>query len=182
MVAHSSYNSHSGFLALPASSGVGVHVSEWGAYSYTPHAVTLAWISDCLENWRQAGFGWALWNLRGSFGVLDSGRKDVIYEDYQGHPLDRKMLDLLLQGLKKTARPKVERFFGGYTISKTNGCRLSLFWKEGIDFRPAVGANTFRHPAAICTDDDFRILDRHFLLIFDTISHVFHRISSSLKI
>jgi len=27
--------------------------------------------------------------------VLDSGRKDVQYEDWHGHKLDRKMLDLL---------------------------------------------------------------------------------------
>lgn len=81
-----------------AARGVGVHVGEWGAYAYTPHAVTLAWMTDCLENWKKAGFGWALWNLRGSFGILDSGRADVGYEDYQGHRLDRRMLDLLLQG------------------------------------------------------------------------------------
>ena len=31
----------------------------------------------------------------GSFGVLDSGRRDVKYENYKGHKLDRKMLELL---------------------------------------------------------------------------------------
>lgn len=81
-----------------AGGGVGVHVGEWGAYSYTPHSVVLDWMRDCLENWRQAGFGWALWNLRGSFGILDSGRADVKYERYQGHLLDREMLDLLANG------------------------------------------------------------------------------------
>ena len=79
--------------------GVGIHVGEWGAHNLTPHAVVLAWMKDCLENWRQAGIGWALWNLRGdSFGVLDSGRIDVAYEEYQGHKLDREMLELLRQG------------------------------------------------------------------------------------
>ena len=39
--------------------------------------------------------GWALWNLRGSIGILDSERADVEYEDYEGHKLDRKMLELL---------------------------------------------------------------------------------------
>jgi len=34
-------------------------------------------------------------SFRGSFGVLDSGRKDVAYEDFRGHKLDREMLDLL---------------------------------------------------------------------------------------
>jgi endoglucanase len=39
-----------------------------------------------------------MWNLRGGFGVLDSDRADVKYEDFRGHKLDRKMLELLLQG------------------------------------------------------------------------------------
>jgi endoglucanase len=36
-----------------------------------------------------------MWNLRGSFGVMDSERQDVQYEDFKGHKLDRKMLELL---------------------------------------------------------------------------------------
>jgi len=75
--------------------GGAVMVGEWGAYQHTPHDVVLRWAEDCLANWREAGWGWALWNFRGSFGVLDSGRKDVIYEDFEGHQLDRKLLDLL---------------------------------------------------------------------------------------
>lgn len=77
--------------------GVGVHVGEWGAHNRTPHTVTLAWMRDQLELWREAGWGWALWNLRGSFGVLDSGRADAAYEDFRGHKLDGKMLKLLQQ-------------------------------------------------------------------------------------
>jgi endoglucanase len=50
---------------------------------------------DSLSLWKEAGWGWALWNLRGSFGILDSSRKDVRYEDYHGHKLDREMLELL---------------------------------------------------------------------------------------
>jgi hypothetical protein len=77
------------------SQGVGVMVGEFGAYNKTPHEVVLRWMEDNLANWQQAGFGWALWNFRGSFGILDSGRGDVAYEDFEGHKLDRKMLDLL---------------------------------------------------------------------------------------
>src|SRR5262249_39257569 len=51
---------------------VGVHVGEWGAHNQTPHAVVLAWMRDCLALWKEAGWGWSLWNLRGSFGPLDS--------------------------------------------------------------------------------------------------------------
>ncbi|NOX56881.1 MAG: glycoside hydrolase, partial [Planctomycetes bacterium] len=75
--------------------GVGVMVGEFGAYNKTPHDVTLRWMEDCLANWEKAGFGWALWNFRGSFGILDSNRSDVHYEDFEGHKLDRKMLELL---------------------------------------------------------------------------------------
>lgn len=78
--------------------GIGVHVGEWGTHNRTPHAVTLAWMRDQLELWREAGWGWALWNLRGSFGVLDSGRSDVDYEEFQGHKLDRAMLKVLQAG------------------------------------------------------------------------------------
>jgi hypothetical protein len=79
-----------------ASRGVGVHVGEWGVFSYTPRETGLAWMRDCLENWRTAGFGWALWNFRGGFGILDSEREGVKYEKFQGHDLDREMLELLL--------------------------------------------------------------------------------------
>jgi endoglucanase len=78
--------------------GVGVHVGEWGAHQNTPHDVALAWMADCLDLWRDAGWGWALWNLRGSFGVMDSGRSDVLYEAFRGHKLDRKMLELIRSG------------------------------------------------------------------------------------
>jgi len=80
-----------------ADGGVGVHCGEGGAYSTVPHAVALAWLDDALSVLDEFGIGWALWNLRGSFGVLDSGREDVEYEDFEGHKLDRKMLDVLLR-------------------------------------------------------------------------------------
>lgn len=77
--------------------GVPVHVGEWGCYNKTPHDVVLKWMKDVLSLWKEAGWGHALWNLRGDFGILDSGRTDVQYEDYKGHKLDRKMLELMKQ-------------------------------------------------------------------------------------
>ena len=70
-------------------------VGEFGCRNATPHVVALAWMEHCLELWESENLGWALWNLRGPFGVLDSGRADVRYEDWRGHALDRAMLDLL---------------------------------------------------------------------------------------
>jgi len=75
--------------------GVGVHVGEWGPFNKTPHDVALRWMEDCLRNWKKAGWGWSMWNFRGGFGPMDSQRVDVTYEDYHGHKLDRKMMDLI---------------------------------------------------------------------------------------
>jgi endoglucanase len=75
--------------------GVQIHVGEWGVFNKTPHAVALAWIEDSLSLWKEAGWGFSMWNLRGSFGVMNSERQDVQYEDFKGNKLDRKMLELL---------------------------------------------------------------------------------------
>lgn len=75
--------------------GVGVHCGEAGCYQYTPHDVFLAWFHDVLDVLTGHGIGWALWNFRGPFGVLDSARVDVVYEDWHGHALDRELLALL---------------------------------------------------------------------------------------
>lgn len=76
--------------------GVPVHIGEWGVYNKTPHDVTLAFMENRLLAMKTAGLGWALWNFRGSFGILDSDRADVTYENFRGHKLDRQMLELLL--------------------------------------------------------------------------------------
>lgn len=77
--------------------GVGVHAGEGGSFCHTPRATVLAWLRDALTVMKEIGIGWALWNLRGGFGILDSKRADVEYEDFEGHSLDRKLLDLLLE-------------------------------------------------------------------------------------
>lgn len=68
---------------------------EWGCHNKTPHEVVLTWMEDQLQLWKEAGWGWALWQFKGNFGVLNSNRSDVVYEDFNGLLLDRKMLELL---------------------------------------------------------------------------------------
>jgi endoglucanase len=82
------------WIAL-AEQGIGVHCGEGGAYNKTPHNVVLPWLRDVLEILTMANIGYALWNFRGAFGILDSERDDVAYEDWHGHKLDRKLLELL---------------------------------------------------------------------------------------
>jgi endoglucanase len=82
------------WIAL-AERGIGVHCGEGGAFNQTPHDIVLAWFRDVLEILTAHNIGYALWNFRGSFGILDSGRDDVAYEDWHGHKLDRELLALL---------------------------------------------------------------------------------------
>lgn len=75
--------------------GVGVHCGECGCWNKTPHEVYLAWFSDVLDILSSNGIGFALWEFIGDFGILNSNRDDVAYEDFKGYKLDRKLLTLL---------------------------------------------------------------------------------------
>ena len=86
---------HYGKWAQLIVKGVGVHCGEGGCFRETPHTVFLAWFRDVLEILAGHGIGYALWNFRGTFGILDSGRKDVVYKDWHGHALDERLLTLL---------------------------------------------------------------------------------------
>jgi aryl-phospho-beta-D-glucosidase BglC (GH1 family) len=78
-----------------AQGGIGVHCGECGCWNKTPHDVFLTWFGDVLDILTSNKIGYALWNFRGDFGVLDSRREDVEYRDWHGHKLDGKLLDLL---------------------------------------------------------------------------------------
>lgn len=75
--------------------GVSVHCGECGCWRETPHPVFLAWFEDVLSILTENGIGYALWNFKGDFGILNSGRKDAEYNDWHGHKLDIKLLKLL---------------------------------------------------------------------------------------
>ena len=77
--------------------GVGVHCGECGCYNKTPHEVFLAWFGDVVDILSKNNIGFAIWNFIGDFGVLNSGRTDVEYEDWHGAKLDRKFLNLLMK-------------------------------------------------------------------------------------
>jgi len=78
-----------------AQQGIGVHCGECGCFRETPHDVFLAWFGDVLDIFKKNDIGFSLWEFKGSFGIMDSGRADVTYEDWYGHKLDRKLLRLL---------------------------------------------------------------------------------------
>lgn len=78
-----------------ARKGIGVHCGETGCYNKTPYQVFIAWFTDVMEVLYQLGIGYALWNFRGPFGILDSGRSDIEYKDWYNHKLDENLLRLL---------------------------------------------------------------------------------------
>lgn len=75
--------------------GVGVHCGECGCWKETPHDVFLAWFGDVLDVLGSHGIGFALWEFSGDFGILNSNRADVQYENWYGQKLDRKLLKML---------------------------------------------------------------------------------------
>ncbi len=77
--------------------GVGVHCGECGAWKKTPHDVFLAWFEDVLSVLSSHDIGFGVWEFIGEFGVMNSGREDVAYEDWHGYKLDRKFLNLLMK-------------------------------------------------------------------------------------
>ncbi|MFZ0199606.1 MAG: cellulase family glycosylhydrolase [Candidatus Sulfotelmatobacter sp.] len=83
-----------------AAQGTPIHFGEMGCYKHTPPNVVLAWFDDTLEVLGELHSGWALWNFRGPFGVLDTGRSGTKFEDWQGHKLDRPLLTLLQKQMK----------------------------------------------------------------------------------
>ena len=74
---------------------VGVHCGEMGVYYKCPHDVACRWLEDVMQILKSYNIGYALWNLRGRFGIMDSGRDDVPMKDFCGHKLDEKMLKIL---------------------------------------------------------------------------------------
>jgi len=83
-----------------AAQGLPIHFGEMGCYKHTPPDVVLAWCDDTLDVVGGINSGFALWNFRGPFGVLDTERPGTKFEDWRGHQLDRNLLTLLQKKTK----------------------------------------------------------------------------------
>ncbi len=83
-----------------AAENVPIHFGEMGCYKHTPPEVVLAWFNDTLDVLGELNSGWALWNFRGPFGVVDTEREGTKFEDWHGHKLDRPLLTLLQKKMK----------------------------------------------------------------------------------
>lgn len=77
--------------------GTLVHCGEIGVYAFkVPRQTQLNWFNDVLSILKENKVGWALWNLRGSFGIINTGREEFHSETLpNGDRLDRELLDLV---------------------------------------------------------------------------------------
>ena len=76
--------------------GAKVHIGECGCYNKTPNAVALRWLGDLFGLYKEFGWGSALWNFAGDFGIVEHGRPGAVYETMLGYQVDRALLDILI--------------------------------------------------------------------------------------
>jgi hypothetical protein len=80
--------------------GIPIHFGELGCDKYTAPNVVNAWFSDTLDVINSLHSGWALWNFRGPFGILDTDRAGTDYKNWHGHKLDVALLHVLQAKIK----------------------------------------------------------------------------------
>jgi len=119
------------------------------------------WLRDFLELWEAEGWGWALWTFEGPFGVLDSGREDVDYDDWYGHDLDREMLELLQAhwpapspSHRAAPRPSRATVFRDRRLALSSGA-VPYHWLLGptavaVRRDPVVPVGAVHSPPAVC--------------------------------
>jgi hypothetical protein len=83
--------------------GARVHIGECGCYSKTPNDVALRWFADLFGLFGEFGWGYALWNFAGDFGIVEHGRPGARYEELHGYRVDRALLDLLRENRRPSA-------------------------------------------------------------------------------
>ncbi len=77
--------------------GVKVHIGEMGCYNQTPNDIALCWFADLFGLYGEFGWGYALWNFEGAFGIVDHGRPGARYEEIHGFHVDADLLKLLIE-------------------------------------------------------------------------------------
>lgn len=77
--------------------GAGIHIGEFGCFKHTPNDIALRWLADLLSVFREFGWGYAMWNFQGPFGIIDHGRPGASMECIDSYNVDRALLDLMLE-------------------------------------------------------------------------------------
>jgi len=79
--------------------GVRIHIGEFGCYNKTPNDVALRWLSDLMSVYKEFGWGYALWNFQGAFGIVEHGRPGAEYTEMDGFKVDKALLDILKENM-----------------------------------------------------------------------------------
>ena len=79
--------------------GCRVHIGECGCYNKVDNDTALAWYRDFFSVCGELGFGYALWNFRGPFGIAEHGRSGTNWEFRNGITVDRDLYELFVQGM-----------------------------------------------------------------------------------
>jgi aryl-phospho-beta-D-glucosidase BglC (GH1 family) len=82
-------------LKIAKSENIPVMIQEFGVYNQTPHKVTLSFLADLVSVFNENKVGYAMWNLIGTMGIINSERNDCTYEQYRSKQLDREMTTIL---------------------------------------------------------------------------------------
>ena len=106
-------------------------VQEFGVHNQTPHQVAVNFLDDLSSFFAANNVGWALWNLDGSFGILNSGRSDCSYEPFNGYQLDKKMLDALLKWPTANQNLKNQQQFHVFPTPANNNINISGSFPKG---------------------------------------------------
>lgn len=61
--------------------GLGLYCGEFGVITKAPLAWRQAWIRDAVETFESLGIGWALWDWKGDFGVVDRDLRSLGIEE-----------------------------------------------------------------------------------------------------
>jgi endoglucanase len=77
--------------------GAQIHIGEFGCFNRTPNDIALRWLADLLNVFKEIGWGYALWNFKGPFGIVEHGRPGAKLELVDGYHVDRLLLDLMLE-------------------------------------------------------------------------------------
>ena len=82
-------------LEFAKAENVPVMIQEFGVYNQTPHNVTIDYLTDVVSVFNKNHLGYAMWNLIGTMGIINSERTDFTYELYRGKQLDREMTTIM---------------------------------------------------------------------------------------
>jgi aryl-phospho-beta-D-glucosidase BglC (GH1 family) len=77
--------------------GTRIHIGEFGCFKHTPNEIAMRWYMDLLSVYKELGWGYAMWNFQGPFGIIEHGRPGARLESIAGYHVDRALLELLLE-------------------------------------------------------------------------------------